>query len=82
MTQFSHSFFTLLLMLRPVLALTSIAAISNKFTIGVTFLQFDVIDLCDAAGCATHHRVGHPSVCATHFNIDIDIAAILCREIK
>jgi len=44
-------------------------AISNKFTSGVTFLQFDVIDFCDAAGSTTNHVVCHPPVCAHYEKI-------------
>ena len=40
-------------MFRHILPLTCITAISNEIAVG-TFLQFDVINFCDAARCTTH----------------------------
>jgi len=51
--QFSHSLLARTFVLRSMSALAFSTAISNE--LASASLQFDVIDLCDAAASTTHH---------------------------
>ena len=66
-------------MLRQMLCLTFITALSNEITSG-TFLQFDVIHFCDAARWTAHHSsLCHNLICARFININI-VAAVKLRS--
>ena len=55
-TQLSHPFFTCSFVLRPMIFLALIAAISNEIT-GGACRQFYFVDFCDAAGSANVSRL-------------------------
>lgn len=62
------SLLAIFFVLRPVLFLTFNAAMSNRFA-GGTFLQFDVIVFCDAAGTEAQHII-LSSAPSTHFDAE------------